>query len=107
MGLWDQRKLIHLAILKLLVLDVGPDCLLVTPNRRNEIPACPELMPGKIFRFSFDILRDPNRSRSPRQPSISAGSRPACGHDRPSDGLPRSGIPAAGPSRETQRRGSS
>ena len=62
MGLWDQRKLIHLAILKLLVLDVGPDCLLVTPHRRNEIPACPELMPGKIFRFSFDILRDPNRA---------------------------------------------
>jgi len=48
--------------LKLLVLDVGPDCLLVTPHRRNEISACPELMPGKIFRFSFDILRDSNRA---------------------------------------------
>ena len=42
MGLWDQRKLIHLAILKLLVPDVGPYRLLVPGlPRRNEISACP------------------------------------------------------------------
>ena len=62
MGLWDQRKLIHLAILKLLVPDVGSDCLLVPAHRRDEISTRPELMPGKIFRFSFDILRDSNRA---------------------------------------------
>ena len=39
MGLWDQRKLIHLAILKLLVPDVSADRLLVPAHRRDEIPA--------------------------------------------------------------------
>ncbi len=77
MGLWDQRKLIHLAILKLLVPDVSADRLLVPAHRRDEIPAGPEFVPGEVLRLSLDILRDPNRAfpfdknRSPRQPSIS------------------------------------
>ena len=62
MGLWDQRKLIHLAILKLLVPDVGPDRLLVSSHRRDEISACPELVSGEILRLSLDVLRDPNRA---------------------------------------------
>jgi len=62
MGLWDQRKLIHLAILKLLVPDVGPDCFLIPAHRRDEISACPELVPGEVLRLPFDILRDPNRA---------------------------------------------
>ena len=62
MGLWDQRKLIHLAILKLLVPDVTPDCLLIPTHRRDEISACPELVPGKVLRLSLDILLDPNRA---------------------------------------------
>lgn len=62
MGLWDQRKLIHLAILKLLVPDVGPYRLFVPAYRRNEISACPELVSGEVLRFSLDILRDPNRA---------------------------------------------
>ena len=62
MGLWDQRKLIHLAILKLLVPDVSADRLLVPAHRRNEISACPELVSGEVIRFSLDILRDPNRA---------------------------------------------
>ena len=62
MGLWDQRKLIHLAVLKLLVLDVGPDRVLVAPNRRNEIAACPEFVPGEVFRLPLDVLRDPDRA---------------------------------------------
>src|SRR5271157_1264534 len=62
MGLWDQRKLIHLAILKLLVPDVGPDRLLVPAHRRYEISACPELVSGEVLRLSLDILRDPNRA---------------------------------------------
>ena len=51
MGLWDQRKLIHLAILKLLVFDVGPDRLLVSAHRRDEISTRPELVPVKFFAF--------------------------------------------------------
>ena len=51
MGLWDQRKLIHLAILKLLVPDVGPDRLLVPAHRRYEISACPELVSGEVLAF--------------------------------------------------------
>ena len=51
MGLWDQRKLIHLAILKLLVPDVGSDCLLVPAHRRDEISTRPELVPVKCFAF--------------------------------------------------------
>ncbi len=62
MGLWDQCKLIHLAILKLLVPDVGPDRLLVPAHRRDEISAGPEFVPGKVLRLSLDILRDPNRA---------------------------------------------
>ena len=58
----DQRKLIHLAILKLLVPDVGPDCLLVSAHWRDEISACPEFVPGEVLRLSLDILRDPNRA---------------------------------------------
>ena len=59
MGLWDQRKLIYLAILKLLVPDVSADRLLVSAHRRNKIPARPEFVPGEVIRFSLDILRDP------------------------------------------------
>ena len=62
MGLWDQRKLIHLAILKVLVPDVSADRLLVPAHRRDEIPACPEFVPGEVLRLSLDILRDPNRA---------------------------------------------
>ena len=62
MGLWDQRKLIHLAILKLLVPDVSADRLLVPTHRRDEIPARPEFVPGEVLRLSLDILRDPNRA---------------------------------------------
>ena len=62
MGLWDQRKLIHLAILKLLVPDVGSDCLLVPAHRRDEIPACPEFVPREVLCLSLDILCDPNRA---------------------------------------------
>ena len=64
MGLWDQRKLIHLAILKLLVPDVSADRLLVPAHRRNEIAARPELVSGEVLRFSLEILRDPNRAFS-------------------------------------------
>jgi hypothetical protein len=62
MGLWDQGKLIHLAILKLLVPDVGPDRLLIPAHRRDEISARPEFVPGEVFRLSLDILRDPDRA---------------------------------------------
>ena len=51
MGLWDQRKLIHLAILKLLVPDVGPDRLLVPAHRRDEVPLAQNLCPVKFFAF--------------------------------------------------------
>ena len=50
------------AILKFLVLDVGPDRLLVPTHRRDEISACPELVSGEILRLTLDILRDPNRA---------------------------------------------
>ena len=62
MGLWDQRKLIHLAILELLVLDVSADRLLVPAHRRDEVPAGPEFVPGEVLRLSLDILCDPNRA---------------------------------------------
>jgi len=65
MGLWDQRKLIHFAILKLLVPDVGPDRLLIPAHRRDEISARPEFVSGEVLRFSLEILRDPNRAFSP------------------------------------------
>ena len=39
MGPWDQRKLIHLTILKLLVPDVGPDCLLIPAYAPAELEA--------------------------------------------------------------------
>ena len=61
-GLWDQRQLIHLAILKLLVPDVGPYRLFVPAYRRNEISACPEFVSGEVLRLSLDILRDPDRA---------------------------------------------
>ena len=53
MGLWDQRKLLHLAILKLLVPNVGSDCLLVPAHRRDEISTRPELVPDKVLRLSL------------------------------------------------------
>ena len=62
MGLWDQRKLIHLAILKLLVPDIRPDRLLVSAHRRDEISACPEFVSGKVLRLPLDILRNPDRA---------------------------------------------
>ena len=37
MGLLDQGKLIQFTILKLLVLDLGPDRFLVSPYRRDEV----------------------------------------------------------------------
>jgi hypothetical protein len=62
MGLWDQSKLIDLPILKLLVLDIGPDRFLVSSDRRNKIAACPEFVPGEILRLAFDVLCNPDRT---------------------------------------------
>ena len=111
MGLWDQRKLIHLAIQKLLVPDVGPNRLLVSAHRRDEISARPELVPGEVLRLSLDILRDPNRAFALDE-THHLGDRvfwwdrdQHVAHDRASNGLPRSCIPAVGPSRGTRRQG--
>ena len=62
MGLWDQGKLIHFAILKLLVLDVGPDRFFVSPYRRDEIAPSPKFVPREIARLALDILTDPDRT---------------------------------------------
>src|SRR5208337_1584844 len=111
MGLWDQRKLIHLAILKLLVPDVGPDRLFVPAYRRNEISACPELVSGEVLRLSLDILRDPNRAFT-LDKTDDLGNRvfrrdrdqhvDVIGHQM---SLLDPAFPPTGPSRETQRRG--
>ena len=72
MGLWDQRKLLHLAILKLLIPNVGSDCLLVPAHRRDEISTRPELVPREVLRLSLDILCDPNRAFALMKPITSA-----------------------------------
>jgi hypothetical protein len=60
MGLWDQRKLIHVAILKLLASGVGPDFLI--PTHRRSVMRCPSdpafAPPRQVVENCTEVLLD-------------------------------------------------
>ena len=61
-GLLDQGQLIESLVLLLLVADVRADDRLVSPYGRDEVPACPEVLPDEVAFPLAERPRDMHRA---------------------------------------------